>query len=190
MNEKNLSPVLVSLLRGVLYRDQHPRLWQDLLALEGKARDYLAVLGLTLELDEAEGFALLRQVENEEDPEAIPRLVARRPLSYPVSLLLVLLRKRLLEGDAAGGETRTVVTRADLVEQLRVFLPERSNEVRIMDQIDAHINRVVDLGFLKELGEPGVFEVRRILKAFVDAQWLSDFSSRLESYRAHARPEA
>jgi hypothetical protein len=28
-----------------------------------------------------------------------------------------------------------------------------------------------------------MFEVRRILKAFVDAQWLADFDARLASYQ-------
>ena len=31
---------------------------------------------------------------------------------------------------------------------------------------------------------PASFEVRRILKAFVDAQWLADFDARLATYRA------
>ena len=30
----------------------------------------------------------------------------------------------------------------------------------------------------------GHYEVRRILKAFVDAQWLAEFDARLEAYRA------
>jgi hypothetical protein len=29
-----------------------------------------------------------------------------------------------------------------------------------------------------------VYEVRRILKAFVDAQWLADFDARLTAYQA------
>jgi hypothetical protein len=29
------------------------------------------------------------------------------------------------------------------------------------------------------------FEVRRILKAYVDAQWLADLDARLEGYRQH-----
>ena len=32
-------------------------------------------------------------------------------------------------------------------------------------------------------------EVRRILKAFVDAQWLADFDQRLAAYHAHASSE-
>nr|HRJ24481.1 DUF4194 domain-containing protein [Thauera sp.] len=119
------------------------------------------------------------------------RLVARRPLSYPVSLLLALLRKKLAEFDAGGGDTRLVLGRDDIVELVRVFLPEGPNEARLIDQIETHINKVVELGFIARLkptsaspGAPASFEVRRILKAFVDAQWLADFDTRLASYRA------
>jgi hypothetical protein len=63
------------------------------------------VLGLELVLDEAEGYAFLRARPEEEDSDTsaskLPRLVARRPLSFPVSLLLALLRKKLAEFDAA-----------------------------------------------------------------------------------------
>ena len=39
------------------------------------------------------------------------------------------------------------------------------------------------MGFLRPLrNQEQVFEVRRILKAFVDGQWLSDFDQRLEEY--------
>ena len=181
-----LSPVLINLMKGVLYRDQQPRLWQDLLNLEAAARDYLAVIGLTLDLDEAEGYAFLRQAEPPLEGEALPRLVTRRALSYPVSLLLVLLRKRLLEGDASGGETRTVISHAEIVERIAIFLPAGSNEAKLADQVGSHIGRVVELGFLRELSEPGMYEIRRILKAFIDAQWLADFDAKLQSYRDHA----
>jgi hypothetical protein len=39
-------------------------------------------------------------------------------------------------------------------------------------------------------GQDDQFEVRRILKAFVDAQWLAEFEQRLAAYGAHAAEEA
>jgi hypothetical protein len=80
-----------------------------------------------------------------------------------------------------------VLARDDIVELVRVFLPDSSNEARLIDQIETHINKIVELGFLRRLkvtSGPSSFEVRRILKAFVDAQWLSDFDARLAAYRA------
>lgn len=189
----DLSVLVIALLRGVLYREQDERQWAALMNLQVRVRDYVMVIGLELVLDEAEGYAFLksRQVLDE-DAEAgtLPRLVARRPLSFPVSLLLALLRKKLAESDAGGGDTRLVLTRDDMVDLIRVFLPDSSNEARLIDQMDATINKVVDLGFLHRLkGIPAQhagmagFEVRRILKAFVDAQWLAEFDSRLEAYQ-------
>ncbi|WP_413894929.1 DUF4194 domain-containing protein, partial [Rhodoferax sp.] len=47
---------VVPLLKGVLYRDDDAPLWAALLSLQMRVRDYVAVLGLTLALDEAEGY--------------------------------------------------------------------------------------------------------------------------------------
>ncbi|MDX8379553.1 MAG: DUF4194 domain-containing protein [Gallionella sp.] len=181
-----LPPLLIQLLKGVLYREQMPNRWQELLQLEGPVRDYLSVIGLELDLDDTEGFAYLRQREANEG-EDLPKLFSRRPLSYPVSLLCILLRKRLLESDASNGELRTMISREEIIDRVRTFLPESSNEARIEEQIDTHIRRVVDMGFLRELNEQrGTYEIRRVLKAFVDAEWLADFNENLDAYRNHA----
>lgn len=92
---QELSSVLVPLLKGVLYRDESPALWNALLQLQAQVRDYITVLGLDLQLDEAEGYAFLRSRPEDEEEIQTPRLVARRQLSYPVSLLLALLRKKI-----------------------------------------------------------------------------------------------
>lgn len=189
----DLSILAINLLKGVIYRESDERLWGSLLNLQATVRDHTAILGLELVVDEAEGYAFLRsRPEPAEDDLAprLPRLVARRPLSFPVSLLLALLRKKLAEFDAGGADTRLVLSRDEIVELVRVFLPESSNEARLMDQIETHLNKIVELGFVRRLkasggatGGAAHYEVRRILKAFVDAQWLVDFDSRLETYR-------
>jgi hypothetical protein len=183
----DLSVVLVPLLKGVTYRADDAAHWHALLALQGRVRDHVGVLGLDLLLDEAEGYAFLRSRPESDDPALpkLPRLVARRPLSFQVSLLLALLRKKLAESDAAGGDTRLILSREQVVDMLRVFMPEGSNQTRLIDQVDAQLSRVVDLGFVRRLrGQAHLFEVQRILKAFVDAQWLAEFDARLAAYRA------
>jgi hypothetical protein len=212
-----LSPVVVTLLRGALYREVKPELWQSLVILHARVRDYVSVLGLDLVLDEAEGYAFLRsRPDGEGDSGAggegptVPRLIPRRPLTFPVSLLLALLRKKLAEFDADGADTRLVLSRNEMVEMIRVFLPDSSNEARLIDQVDTHINRVVDLGFLRKLQPRSTsesarrsagtdasspaddsprYEVRRILRAFVDGQWLADFDRRLAEYHRHLSGE-
>lgn len=185
-----ISSLIVPLLKGVLYQENDAGQWNALLQLQSRVRDYVAVLGLELVLDEAEGYAFLRSRPEPEETAAnpLPRLIARRPLSFPVSLLLALLRRKLAEFDAAGGETRLVLSRDDVVELIRVFLPAGSNEAKLIDQVDANINKIVELGFLRRLkpqpGQAQSVEVRRILKAFVDAQWLSEFDQKLAVYQA------
>jgi hypothetical protein len=188
-----LSQLLVHLLKGVLYRDDDERLWGSLLRLQARVREQAAMLLLDLVLDEAEGYAFLKSRPDADESDAaprLPRLVARRPLSYPVSLMLALLRKRMAEFDAGGADTRMVLSRDEIVELMRVFLPDGTNEARLIDQLDGTISKVVDLGFLRRLKpaasstqQLGHYEVRRILKAFIDAQWLAEFDARLQVYR-------
>ena len=186
-----LSLVLIALLKGVVFREEGPPLWQSLLGLQARVRDYVAVLGLELHLDEAEGHAFLRQRQPAEGEPELPRLVVRRPLSHPVSLLLVLLRKRLAELDASGGDTRLVLSRGEIEADLRQFLADTTNEARLAERIASDLNKVVELGFARRLkGSDDKFEVPRVLKSFVDAQWLSDFEQRLAAYRGAGRPGA
>jgi hypothetical protein len=185
-----LPGLIVPLLKGVLYQETGAAQWNALLNLQAQVRDYVAIIGLELVLDEAEGYAFLRSRPDAHDDGAdpVPRLIARRALSFTVSLLLALLRKKLAEFDASGSETRLVLSRDEIVELIRVFLPAGTNEVRLVDQVDAHIGKIVELGFLRRLtpvpGQPARVEVRRILKAFVDAQWLAEFDGKLAAYRA------
>lgn len=121
----DLALVVVPLLKGVVYRDEQPGLWNSLLQLQGSVQDYVAVIGLELIVDEAEGYTFLRsrpEIEEDGNP-TVPRLIARRQLSYPVSLLLALLRKKLAELDAQGAETRLILSREEVVELIRIFLP-------------------------------------------------------------------
>ncbi len=189
-NEAGLSLPLIALFKGVVYADAQPQLWQTLLRLQARVRDYVAFVGLELMLDETEGCAYLRQRPRADDEEELPRLVPRRQLSYPVSLMLALLRRKLAEHDAAGGATRLVLSRDEIVEMIRMFLPETGDEARLVQRIDTHINRTIELGFLRRLrGQEDRYEIRRIIKSFVDAQWLSEFNARLAEYHGHAAGE-
>ena len=184
--ESSLPIAVTQLMKGVVYRDTHDRAWRSLLELQPRASDYLATLDLQIVIDEAEGYAFCRQRERDpDDPDPMPRLIPRRMLSFHVSLLLALLRKKLAEFDAQGSETRLILTREQIGEMIRLFLPPTSNDARLTDQIDAHLNKCVELGFLRAVkNSEQAYEVRRILKAFVDGQWLADFDDKLAEYLA------
>ncbi|MCP3137096.1 DUF4194 domain-containing protein [Pyxidicoccus xibeiensis] len=182
--------MLVALMKGVVYQEGDAALWQGLLNVHERVREHVAVLGLRLVLDEAEGYAYLRQQPSAEGGAELPHLVPRRQLGYGVSLLLALLRKKLAESEATAGGGRLVLRREEIIDLVRLFLPDGTNEARMMDRVDADLAKVMELGFLRKLrGGDDAFEVRRILKAFVDAQWLDTFQQRLADYRAHLRGE-
>ncbi|MDX8398105.1 MAG: DUF4194 domain-containing protein [Mariprofundaceae bacterium] len=185
-----LSAVVVALCKGMIDREHDTKLWQLLLNMQLAVSEYVEVLGLVLILDEAEGYAFLRASEQDAEGDKIPRLIARRQLSFHVSLLLALLRERMAESDASGGDTRVMVSRDEIVEMIRVFLPEGSNEVRLIDQVDGYINQIVKLGFARPLkGGEKMFELHRIIKSFVDAQWLAEFDQRLAEYKQLLEPK-
>lgn len=185
-DELALSHVIVPLLKGVVYRDQHEQVWKLLMDLRAEAADHVRVLGLALAVDESEGYAFLRTLPESEYPEGLdppPRLVPRRQLSFHLSLLLALLRRRLAETDADGSETRLILTRAEIVDMLWHFQPAVANEARLVDRIDQHIDKAAQMGFLRSVkGQSETWEVRRVLKAFVDAETLNDFEKRLGEY--------
>lgn len=181
-DELDLPLVVVSLMKGVVYRDVDEKAWIHLQQLLPRVRDHVAVMGLEVEISDDEGYAFLRQRSvDPDDGDAPPSLIARHWLSFPVSLLLALLRRRLVEFDAAGGDTRLVLARDEIVELLTVFLPPTTAGARLVEQVDRHISKVVELGFLTRVrGTDDRYEVRRILTAFVDAQWLADLLTQYE----------
>ena len=186
-----LSIVLVNLYKGVLYKEQNEELWRDMHDMSSAVIDHFAQIGLKLAVDENEGYAYVAyssdQEAEDEEPEALPRLVVKRQLTFPVSLMLALLRKRLAEFDTAGEGTRLVMTRDEIVDMMRPFLPESTNEVKLTDKMDAAISKVKELSFIRPMkSEESSYEVMRILKAFIDAEWLTEFDSRLESYIKYA----
>ena len=78
-----------------------------------------------------------------------------------------------------------MLTRDDFVEMLRLFLRDSTNEVELDNTIDNALKKVVDLGFLRKLrGDENRYEVRRIVKAYVDGQWLADLDGQLDAYLA------
>lgn len=178
-----IGSAIIRLMQGVVYRESDEDTWLILDRSGAGVRDHFATIGVDVVIDDAEGYAYLRSRPEVEGEEALPRLVRRRALTYNVSLLLVLLRKRLLEFETLGSEGRLVLTRDQIVEMLRTFQVESSNEARIVDQSETTIRRATELGFLRPLrGQSDQWEVRRILKAYVDAQTLSDFAGKLRQY--------
>lgn len=182
-NDRTVAAAIIRLMQGVVYRTSDEDTWLTLERLGAGVRDHFATIGVDVVIDDAEGYAYLRSRSEVDGEEALPRLVRRRALTYNVSLLLVLLRKRLVEFETSGGEGRLVLSTAQIVELLRLFQADSTNDARVADQAETTIKKAAELGFLRQLrGQRDHWEVRRILKAYVDAQTLSDFAAKLREY--------
>ena len=182
-----LSALVVNLLKGIIYRDTSPDLWQGLAELHSRVTEQASILGLDFILDENEGYAYFRQKDLTDSETDIPRLVQRRQLSYTASLLCVLLRKKLVEADSSGEISRVILTKEQIVDMVRLYMPDTGNEAKMVDRIETAIRRIVETGFLRLLDPAkSTYEVRRIIRAFVDAEMISSIDEKLESYRKHA----
>jgi hypothetical protein len=183
MNSYPYSQTVISLLKGIVYDTSHD-IWKELLKYENEIKNYFEIMNLNVFIDTSEGYAFLRQnePEDEDNPGNLPRLIDQRQLSYPVTLLLVLLRKTLLEVDATGGETRVILEKEKIRDMFKIFLPETSNEAKTTDKIDEHINKVVEYGFLRKLKNQNQFEINRVLKAKISADTLQYIEEVLKKY--------
>jgi hypothetical protein len=179
----SFAPALIKLLQGVVYHDDASA-WSLIRDHEPAVRAHFQTIGLDLHLSEADGYAFLRQTGPEVDEEPLPRLVRRIPLNYMTTLLCVLLRERLLQHDTGDIDSpRLVVHRDDLVEAMLHFVKQRSDETRVVRQIDAAINRAADMGFLSALKtEEDAYEVRRVLKAHLTADKLAEIKASMETH--------
>lgn len=181
--ENAVAVAIIALMRGVVYRESDEEVWTTLDRHGAAVRDHFAAIGVDVVVDDTEGYAFLRSEPDVDGVDPLPRLVKRRALTFHVSLLLVLLRKRLVEFETSGSEGKLVLTRDQIVDMLRVFLADSTNEARAVERIDTTLKQTAELGFLWPLrGQADHFEVRRILKAYVDAQTLADYAGKLREY--------
>lgn len=175
--------VLARLLIEPIYREDGS-LWEALRAERDVIAHYFRQIGQELVVDEAEGYAFLRQVEAE-GGDVVPRIGRRQSLGYTATLLLVCLREELARFDAAAEDsTRLVLTRQQLRELVGQFLRESNNQIRDVRTVDTAIRRVEELGFVRPFGptDAETFEVMRILKARFGAAEVEEVRKRLASH--------
>lgn len=180
------SLVLARLLLQPIYREEGTP-WELLRAQREAVGHYFRQIGQEVVIDEAEGYAFLRQIETDGN-DAVPRIGRRQSLGYTATLLLVCLREELARFEASPDDsTRLVRTRQELRDLVTQFIRETNNQIRDIRTIDAAIRRLEELGFLRGFGSPDSeqFEVMRILKARFGPSELESVKERLAR---HAEP--
>ncbi|MEM6316515.1 MAG: DUF4194 domain-containing protein [Bacteroidota bacterium] len=183
---KPYSKAVVRLLKGTV--DKGSTVWPDILNYRDEIQAYINQIGLELILREGDGYACLRQFEINDEGQTIG-LVARRQIGFEASVLLVMLRQILEEFEANPIEFQTnekIIFKSELRDELELFLPEKYNRVQFLKELDTHIKRIVDLGYLKEMksnfGEEPRYKLHKIIKEKVTIDTLNEFKEKLENY--------
>ena len=209
-SSNELSPILIKLLQGFIFQDDK-KYWDKLIVSQESVRTYFSAIGLYLHLNIEEGYAFLKSTPakldnledrlNEQGQDFVESmaaggdlhasessgtsmsLVRKFPLSFDVSLLLVLLRESLEQFDVkVNDDYRLILSKNDIYDLLKLFYSDKNDELLLLKKFDATIGKVVEIGILKELKNNAEnFEVRRVLKAFFDASKLQEMKEKMKS---------
>jgi hypothetical protein len=179
---KPYSNILISLLKGIVY--SHSKYWNDLLNHEHNVKNYFSDINLDVIIDKSEGYAYLKQKETEDDEnEGTLKLIEKRQLSFHVSLLCLLLRKHLIESDSEGDTIKAILSKEDIINLMKPFYKETTNEAKQVGQMNTAINKVVEEGFLRRMKtEEEQYEINRIIKAFINADVVKGELEKLKNY--------
>lgn len=162
--------------------------WERLLQYKTELAAFVQQLGLSLVLDEEDGYAYLVHAFAEEEEEGAVSWMQRRAFTYEESILLVLLRDMMAEFEVGEAVSRELIRkRREIKEYAALFFKENPSRVRFLKELDRLIDKVAENGFLdivehNELADEQKFRIRKIIKAKVDGEALEQFKQQLDAY--------
>jgi hypothetical protein len=180
--------VLAKLATGPIY-ERDTDYWLTLKGELERVRAHYAEMGLIVVVDESAGYAYLRQ-EADDAAEGwdearlapVPIVLRRRKLSYHQTLLLVLLRERLLRHEqSSGADAQLYLKEEDLLEMLRPYFPESNNEKKFRDKALPLLRRADELNILSPLKNraESIYRVEQIIKAKLPPELIAEIRARL-----------
>ena len=111
--------VAISLLKGIVYKEDDIKLWEALIENEQLIREYFSKINLELIIDK--DFAYLQDL-NEEF-----KLTRKTKLSFFASFLLVLLREELLKEN-------DIITKDDIYQKFSIYIENKDEKNYIIAQ--------------------------------------------------------
>ena len=184
----NLAPYArsaIKLLQGPVFEDSED-IWNEMMQYQVELAQYFEKIALDLLIDKRDGYAYLKQLELDESDSTIG-LVRRVPLTYDLTLICVLLREWLLEFESNDLETANLyITPKQFRDRMEMFFKERTNELKFIRELNRHLDQCVEMGFLKLVHKDDInpdehrYEVKRIIKARITIDELSNFKKQLE----------
>lgn len=184
--EKHVTPyskAIVRLLKSTVERNS--RVWNDIMTYQTEIQDYIGKIGLELIVKKDEGFAFVKQFEDDEGNTL--GLIQRRQIGFESSIVLVVLRQSLEDFDCNPTQlaTEKFITNSEIKDELELFLPEKYNKVKFIKDLDKYINAVVDLGYLREISKNDnetKYQIHRIIKEKITLDFLQNFENKLKDY--------
>jgi hypothetical protein len=183
--ERNIKPyskAIVKLLKGSIERTSN--VWDVVVNYQTEIQDYISQIGLELIVKKEEGFAFIKQFEDSEGNTL--GLVTRRQIGFETSIVLVVLRQSLEEFDSNPTQFQVFekfITDLEIKEEVELFLPEKFNRVKFLQELDKYIKNVVDLKYLKEVSKKEnetKYQIQRIIKEKVTLDILQEFKLKLQ----------
>ncbi len=187
--QNNIKPYTKAIIRllnkGII--ESNATVWDDITKnYQVEIQEYLAQIGVELIVKKDEGFAFLKQMEDSE--ENTFGLITRRQMGFETSVVLVVLRQSLEEFDSNPTSfqgSQKFITNTEIKEQVELFLSEGYNKSKFQKELDTCINRIVELGYLKEMSKKDnetKYQIHRIIKEKVTLDILNEFKTKLQTY--------
>ena len=179
----NYSKAIVRLLKSTVERNSN--VWEDVINYQNEIQDYLGKIGLELIVKKDEGFAFVKQLEDNEGNTL--GLVQRRQIGFETSIVLVVLRQSLEDFDSNPTQlaTEKFITNTEIKDELELFLPEKYDRVKFIKELDRYIGAAAELGYLKEISKKDnetKYQIHRIIKEKITLDILQDFKTKLQEY--------
>jgi len=165
--------------------ERNSNVWYDVINYQNEIQDYLGKIGLELIVKKDEGFAFVKQLEDNEGNTL--GLVQRRQIGFETSIVLVVLRQSLEDFDSNPTQlaTEKFITNTEIKDELELFLPEKYDRVKFIKELDRYIGAAAELGYLKEISKKDnetKYQIHRIIKEKITLDILQDLKTKLQEY--------
>ena len=193
MSNSNLKPwskVCIKLLQGPIFRQNaNDKLWETLETYESDIESFFAILGVSVAIDKADGFAFLQQNDLEEENDKVSILIRQTPLTEEQSFLCILLRDELNKFDNPNNSQNKssvlILRESDLYDQFAMFYSQKTDQSTAKNNFKKNLNRLCELGLLKEQNQDNPemeseYEVRRYIRAKITSEFCEEFMKKLQ----------
>jgi hypothetical protein len=179
--------VFIKLLKGPIEYVEKSS-WEKLMQYKVELTTFLQQLGLSLVLDEQDGYAYVKHLQTEEEENPVT-WIQRRSLTYEESVMLVLLREMMAEFEVGEATNRELIKkRREIKEYAELFFKENASRVKFLKEIDRLIDKAEENGFLDkteqhDLADEQKFRIKKIIKAKVNSEELDLFYQQLQQIK-------